>query len=178
MHQKTVNNACGNAQRAEKMSGTLMILPADDHKVLREAAAELIDHQPDLRVVGQAGTGEEAIERGMELQPDVVVMDAAMPRSNGLKATRRIVADFPNTRVLVLSAHQDAEHVIPLREAGATGYLSKTVSINELLAANRATSRGESVLPTPIASLVVKHISGELPPVKEHLLTASEALRS
>jgi DNA-binding NarL/FixJ family response regulator len=156
------------------MTVKISVLLADDHKVLREATAELIDHQPDMMVIGQVGTGEEAIEHVRDLQPNVVVMDIAMPRDNGLEATRQIVADFPETKVLVLSAHQDAEHVIPLLEAGAIGYLPKTVSLDELLAAIRATSMGESVLPTPIASLVVKHLSGELPQVKDDILTERE----
>jgi DNA-binding NarL/FixJ family response regulator len=101
-------------------------------------------------------------------------MDIAMPRQDGLEATRRIRAECPGTRVLVLSAHEDAGHVIPLLEAGATGYLPKTVSLNELLNAIRATSRGESVLPPSVASVVVRHLSGPKEEVREQVLTARE----
>lgn len=142
------------------MESKIRVLLADDHAVLREATAELVDHQPDMEVVGQAGTGEETIDQARTLRPDVVVMDIAMPRLDGLEATRRVVAECPATRVLVLTAHEDAEHVIPLLEAGATGYLPKTVSLNELLDAIRATSRGESALPPSVASVVVRHLSG------------------
>ena len=94
--------------------------------------------------------------------PDVVVIDAAMPRMNGVEATRQIVASCPKTRVLVLSAHEDQEHIIPMLESGAIGYLSKTVSLNELLEAIRSANQGISVLPPAIASVVVRYISGDL----------------
>ena len=156
------------------MEGEIRVLLADDHVVLREATAELVDHQPDMKVVGQAGTGQETIAQAQELRPDVVVMDIAMPRVNGLDATRCILAQCPETRVLVLTAHEDAEHVIPLLEAGAIGYLPKTVSLNQLLDAIRATSRGESVLPPSVASLVVRHLAGARERTAESELTSRE----
>jgi NarL family two-component system response regulator LiaR len=156
------------------MAGKIRVLLADDHVVLREATAELVEHQPDMEVVGQAGTGEETIARAIELRPDVVVMDIAMPRLDGLEATRRVVAECPGSRVLVLSAHDDAEHVIPLLQAGATGYLPKTVSLSELLAAIRATSQGESVLPPSVASVVIRHLSGARERPAEEELTRRE----
>jgi DNA-binding NarL/FixJ family response regulator len=155
-------------------SGKIRVLLADDHAVLREATAELVDHQADMVVVGQTGTGEETITSARQLRPDVVVMDVAMPRLDGLEATRRILAECPGTRVLALSAHEDAEHIIPLLEAGAVGYLPKTVSLNDLLDAIRASSQGESVLPPSIASVVVRHLRGETPPVPESDLTGRE----
>ena len=141
------------------MGSKIRVLLADDHAVLREATAELVDHQPDMKVVGQAGTGEETIAQAMILQPDVIVMDIAMPRIDGLEATRRIVKECPRTRVLVLTAYEEADQVIPLLEAGATSYLPKTVNLNELLDAIRATSRGESVLPPSVAAVVIRHLS-------------------
>jgi len=156
------------------MEGEIRVLLADDHVVLREATAELVDHQPDMKVVGQAGTGQETIAQARELRPDVVVMDIAMPRVNGLDATRCILAQCPETKVLVLTAHEDAEHVIPLLEAGAIGYLPKTVSLNQLLDAIRATSRGESVLPPSVASVVVRHMAGTTERTAECELTSRE----
>jgi DNA-binding NarL/FixJ family response regulator len=142
------------------VEGKIRVLLADDHAVLREATAELVDHQPDMEVVGQTGTGEDTISQAKALGPDVVVMDIAMPRLDGLEATRRIVAECTGTRVLILTAHADAAHVLPLLRAGATGYLPKTVGLNELLDAIRATSRGESTLPPSVASIVVRHMAG------------------
>jgi two-component system, NarL family, response regulator LiaR len=139
----------------------IRVFLADDHTVLREATAELVDHQPDMEVVGQAGTGEETVAQVQELHPDVVVMDAAMPRMNGIDATRLIISACPETRVLVLSAHEDEKHIIPMLEAGATGYLPKTVNLNELLGAIRSAYQGISILPPTIASVVVHHLTGE-----------------
>jgi NarL family two-component system response regulator LiaR len=144
----------------EPAGSKIRVLLADDHVVLREATAELVDHQPDMEVVGQAGSGEETIARALALRPDVVVMDIAMPRLDGLEATRRIRSGCRDTRVLVLTAHEDADHVLSLLEAGAVGYLPKTVSLNQLLDAIRATSRGESVLPPSVASVVVRYLAG------------------
>lgn len=148
-------------QRSEKMSTKIRVLLADDHVVLREATAELINHQPDMQVVGQASSGDETIELVNRLRPDLVAMDIAMPRMDGLEATRCIHNEHPNIKVLVLSAHQDADHIIPLLKAGATSYLPKTVNLDELLHAIRATSRGESILPPSIASVVIRRLSGE-----------------
>ena len=156
------------------MGSKIRVLLADDHAVLREATAELVDHQPDMVVVGQAGTGEETVRLTRQLRPDVVVMDIAMPRGNGLEATRHVAAEIPGTRVLVLTAHEDQDHVIPLLEAGAIGYLPKTVGLNELLGAIRAASRRESVLPPAIASVVVRHLSGEVEQTPGAALTARE----
>jgi DNA-binding NarL/FixJ family response regulator len=143
------------------MVGKIKVFLADDHTILREATAELVNNQPDMQVVGQAGTGEQTITLVKTLQPDVVVMDIAMPHTNGLDATHHIVTECPETRVLVLSAHQDEEHIMALLEAGAISYLPKTAGLNELLEAIRSTSRGESVLPTSVASIVVQSISGK-----------------
>ena len=156
------------------MESKIRVLLADDHVVLREATAELIDHQPDMCVVGQAGTGEETVALARELGPDVIVMDIAMPRLDGLAATRQVVAQSPEIRVLVLTAHEDEQHVLPLLEAGATGYLPKTVGLNALLEAIRATSRGESVLPPAVASIVVRHLAGKTPAAPEETLTPRE----
>lgn len=142
------------------MTEKIRVVLVDDHTVLREATAELVDHQPDMLVVGQVGTGEEAIAVVKAKQPDVVIMDIAMPRTNGLEATRCILKEHPNIHILVLSAHQDADNIIPLLEAGATSYLPKTVGLNELLNAIRATSRGESILPPSVASIVTRSLSG------------------
>ena len=156
------------------MRSKIRVLLADDHAVLREATAELVEHQPDMEVVGQAGTGEETIALVKELRPDVAVVDIAMPRLNGLEATCAIVAGCPETKVLVLTAHEDPEHIIALLEAGAVGYLPKTVRLNELLDAIRATSRGESVLPPSVASVVVRHLSRAGERVAEEALTPRE----
>jgi NarL family two-component system response regulator LiaR len=145
------------------MNSIIRVLLVDDHTVFREATAELIDHQPNMKITGQAGTGKEAISLAKQLQPDVVVLDIAMPRGSGLEVTKEISSSCPNTKILILSAHQDSEHVISLLEAGALSYLPKTASLNDLLSAINATARGESILPPTIASVVINHLSGKAP---------------
>jgi DNA-binding NarL/FixJ family response regulator len=142
----------------------IAVLLAEDHVVVREATAEIVDHQPDMYVVGQAGTGEETVSLAQALQPDVIVMDISMPRLNGLEATRRITAECPGCRVLVLTAHEEERYIVQLLEAGAVGYLPKTVGLDELLAAIRAVARGESVLPPSVAAVVVHHLAGKEAP--------------
>jgi DNA-binding NarL/FixJ family response regulator len=139
----------------------ITVLLAEDHAAVRQATAEVIDHQPDMRVVGQAGTGGEALRLTRQLQPDVVVMDIAMPHLNGLEATRQIADQCPQCRVLVLTAREEERFVIELLQAGAVGYLPKTVDLSELLEAIRAVARGESVLPPAVASVVVRYLAGE-----------------
>jgi DNA-binding NarL/FixJ family response regulator len=145
----------------------ITVLLAEDHAVVREATAEVVNHQPDMRVVGQAGTGEEAVALARQVRPGVVVMDIAMPRLNGLEATRRIAAECPECRVLVLTAHEEERYVIQLLQAGAVGYLLKTVGLDELLEAIRAAARGEPVLPPAVAAVVMRHVAGHKLP-EEH----------
>ncbi len=140
---------------------TISVLLAEDHAVLRQATAEVIEHQSDMQVVGQAGTGQEAVRLTRLLRPDVVVMDIAMPHLDGLEATRQIADQCPECRVLVLTAREEDRYVIELLRAGAVGYLPKTVDLGELLDAIRAVARGESVLPPAVASVVVSYLGGE-----------------
>ncbi len=140
---------------------TITVLLAEDHAVVRQATAEIIQHQADMRVVGQAATGEEAVRLASRENPDVVVMDIAMPHLDGLEATRQIRDRCPDTRVLVLTGREEEQYVVELLQAGAAGYLSKTVALDELLQAVRSVARGESVLPPAVASVVVRHMSGQ-----------------
>ncbi len=139
----------------------ITVLLAEDHAVVRQATAEVIDHQSDMRVVGQVGTGAEAVRLARQLQPDVVVMDIAMPHLSGLEATQQIAEDSPQCRVLVLTAREEEQYVIQLLQAGAVGYLPKTVDLGELLDAIRAVARGESVLPPAVAAVVVRYLAGD-----------------
>jgi DNA-binding NarL/FixJ family response regulator len=152
----------------------IRIVLAEDHVVVREATVEVLDHQPDMEVVGQAGNGEEAVALARDLQPEVVIMDIAMPRLNGLEATRQILQECPHCRVLVLTAHEEEGYIIQLLQAGAAGYLPKTVGLDELLAAVRAVVQGESVLPPAVAAVVLRHLSGRPGEPKVETLTERE----
>lgn len=111
----------------------IRVLLADDHGVVRDGLAQLLQKEPDIEVVGQAADGETALELALRLKPDVVVMDVGMPRLNGLEATRRIMSELPFTRVIGLSMHAEIDLAGGMCEAGAVGYLSKSVSPQTLI---------------------------------------------
>ncbi len=145
--------------------GTIAILLAEDHIITREGIHRLLDEEEDLNVVGEASDGEKAVQMTTDLQPDVVIMDIAMPVLNGIEATRQIKLMRPATAVLILSAYDDDEYVFSLLEAGAAGYLLKTASGDELTRAIRAVHRGEPVLDPVIARKVINRFRfpGKMP---------------
>jgi DNA-binding NarL/FixJ family response regulator len=138
------------------MSEAIRILLVDDHAMFRAGIRALIEAEDRLEVVGEASTGDEGVDKVRELKPDVVVMDLAMPGSNGLEATRRISALNLNTHVLVLTVHAEEEYLVPVVEAGASGYLTKTSADTDLLEAIRVVARGQVFLPPKAATLLLK----------------------
>lgn len=131
------------------------VLLADDHSMLRQGLRALLEASGKVKVVGEAATGQEAINLALTLNPDVVVMDLAMPGVNGSEATRQIKRLKPCIKVLVLSMHQSKEYVIELLRAGASGYLVKDASADELLHAILTVSSGEVYLYPSIATQLV-----------------------
>jgi DNA-binding NarL/FixJ family response regulator len=124
----------------------LRVVLADDHAILREGVRLVLEAQPDIAVVGEAGTGEEALALARALRPDVVVMDIAMPGLNGLEATRRLRAELPAVQVVVLTMHADEEYVRQVVQAGAAAYVLKQAAAQELVRALRAVRAGEAYL--------------------------------
>ena len=133
------------------------IIIADDHPLLREALRNVLQKQPDFEVIGEAGDGEEAVSLTTELIPDIVIMDISMPNLDGLEATRRIKAACPSVAVLVLTVHKDIEYIFGVLQAGASGYLTKTVYGDEVTNAVRALIYGETVLAPMVAQQVFKY---------------------
>jgi two-component system, NarL family, response regulator NreC len=133
----------------------ITILLADDHSVVRQGFRRILESQPDMEIVGEAGNGREAITEATRLTPDIVVMDVAMPELNGIEATRRLMESSPRTRVLALSMHKDAVYVREILRAGARGYLLKDAIDADLLAAVRAIAKGEAYLSPAIADAVL-----------------------
>jgi len=139
----------------------IRILLVDDHAVLRAGLRALLEAEPDLMVVGEAGTGEEGVELAARAQPDVVVMDLSMPGIGGLEATKRITAMGRNIRVLVLTMHGEEEHLLPVLDAGGSGYVHKRGADEELIEAIRTVARGDVFLYPNAAKLLLQGFRGK-----------------
>jgi NarL family two-component system response regulator LiaR len=135
----------------------IKILIADDHAVVREGTRQILEHEPDLQVVAEAGDGEEAVKLAGSSKPDVAIIDISMPKLDGIEATKKIKTLYPAIAVLILTAYDDDQFVFSLLEAGAAGYLLKSVRSRELIDAVRAVHGGESVLHPSIARKVLNH---------------------
>lgn len=138
----------------------IRVLLADDHAVLRAGLRVLINSQPDMEVVGEAATGEEAWRQADALRPDIVLLDLTMPGTGGIEATERIVRDCPAVRVLVLTMHDDVAYLRSVLAAGASGYVLKRSADTELLSAIRITHRGGIYLEPSLAGDVLQDAIG------------------
>jgi len=156
----------------------IRVVLVEDHAVVRQSLRQFLNRARDLEVVGEAGDGEQGVRVATELKPDVIVMDMAMPKVNGIEATRRIKKLCPSSAVLALTAYDYDQYVFALLEAGAAGYLLKDVSGSELMDAIRAVHRGDSVLHPAIARKVLAQFKQlAVKPGKEYtsgLLTEKE----
>jgi len=133
----------------------IKILIADDHAVVREGTRQILEREPDLEVVAEAGDGEVAVRLAGTSKPDVAIIDISMPKVDGIEATRQIKALYPGITVLILTAYDDDQFIFSLLEAGAAGYLLKSIRGRELIDAVRAVYAGESVLHPSIARKVL-----------------------
>jgi DNA-binding NarL/FixJ family response regulator len=134
---------------------TLRILVAEDHPLFRKGMISLLSSVPEFEVVGEAATGGEAVARAAQLQPDVILMDLQMPEVNGIEATRRILQESPNVRVLVVTLLEDDDSVFLALRAGARGYVLKDADEEEMVLAIRAVGRGEAIFSPTIATRVL-----------------------
>jgi DNA-binding NarL/FixJ family response regulator len=132
----------------------IAVLLADDHQIVREGFRSLLEHEPDIEVVGEAATGREAVQLTRKLRPAVVVMDIGMPLLNGLEATRQIRRDFPDTKVLILSAHSDEAYVEQVAALGAAGFLLKQTSSHVLAQAIREVQKGNTFYRPPLGQRI------------------------
>ncbi len=149
----------------------IRVVLADDHAVVRKGIREFLEEAPDITVVAEAVNGREALEAVEEHQPDVAVLDIQMPEMSGIEATRRIKARFPDVRVLILTAYDDDPYVFALVQAGASGYVLKTASADELVEAVRTVYGGDSALDPAIARKVVQRLaSGHPTPASEEIV--------
>ena len=134
---------------------TISVFLADDHAIVRDGLRALLNGQPEIEVVGEAIDGHDAVESAKELEPDVVIMDVAMPTLNGIEATRQIIQALPDVKVIILSMHATSEHIYLALQAGAAGYLLKESAGAEVIEAVHATVAGSRYLSQKISDTVV-----------------------
>lgn len=134
----------------------LTVLLAEDHKLVRQGIRQFLDRERDIKVVGEASDGEEAVRLTGELKPDIVILDISMPKLNGIEAAKQIKQLDPRTIMLILTAYDYEEYIFPILEAGAAGYLLKDMSGHELVDAIRTVYRGETVLHPAVARKLVE----------------------
>src|SRR5258706_5126616 len=135
----------------------ITVLLAEDHQIVREGFRSLLKHEPDIEVIGEAGSGRQAVQLTRKLRPAVVVMDIAMPLLNGLEATRQIRKDFPGTKVLILSAHSYDAYVEHVAGLGAAGFLPKQGSSEHLAKGIREVEKGNGFFTGAISKRVLRH---------------------
>ena len=136
----------------------LTLLVVDDHEVVRQGLASMLDRRPGFQVIAEAGTVADSIELARRFQPDLVVMDIRLPDGSGIEACRDIRAEFPATRVVMLTSYPDEEAVIAAIVAGASGYLLKQVRARDLVAALESVGRGESLLDPAVTEKVLERV--------------------
>ena len=136
---------------SDNVANKITVLLVDDHSLVRRGFRRILEDETDLAVIGEAGDGAEAVRLAKELQPRVIVMDCALPSMNGLDATRKILGAHPDTAVLMLSMHSEETWVHQALDAGARGYLLKSIVDMELVTAIRRVARGEIVLDPQVA---------------------------
>jgi two-component system, NarL family, response regulator DegU len=143
---------------------TIKVLVVDDHTIVREGTARMLELHPEVEVVGQAGSAREGLDKIRELQPEIVLMDIKMPGVNGIEATRLIKQEWPDIEVIVLSMYDEEEYVVEAVKAGATGYLLKDSSQEDLMRAIHIVHSGGSLIQPGLARKVLKefaHLSRE-----------------
>jgi DNA-binding NarL/FixJ family response regulator len=133
----------------------IRILLADDHTILREGLRTLLEHQPDMTVVAEAGDGRQAVRLAAETEPDVAVLDIGMPDLNGIEATRQILRVRPEVKVIALSMHGDRRFVVEMLRAGAVGYLVKDAAVEAVVSAIRQVDCGQVFLGPGVTDVVV-----------------------
>jgi DNA-binding NarL/FixJ family response regulator len=137
------------------MNEQVRILIADDHTIVRQGLARLLEEQSDFKVVGEATNGQIAVERSMALKPDVVIMDITMPRMNGIEAAKRIRKLLPKTKILILSMYSHEHYIHELLETGVSGYLLKDASGRDIINAIHAAMKNETFLSPTISKVLM-----------------------
>ena len=138
----------------------ITVLLVDDHEVVRQGLRAYLDAQPDIVVVGEASSGDEAIETAMEYLPDVMLLDLVMSGMGGVEAARKVKTATPRTQIVVLTSYHQDEFIFPAMQAGAISYILKDVGMEDLAEAVRKAARGEGVLHPRVAERVIQEVNG------------------
>ncbi|HMD81311.1 MAG TPA: response regulator transcription factor [Anaerolineales bacterium] len=142
------------------MAESISVLLVDDHAMVRQGVRAFLETQSGVSVVGEAGSGDEAIQLAGQLIPDVILMDLIMPNMDGVEATRRVKQVSPRSQIVVLTSYHEDEHIFPALKAGALSYILKDVSAEELASAVRKAAVGEAILHPRVAARVIKELQG------------------
>lgn len=153
------------------MTQKIKVILVDDHEMVRLGLKSFLNLQPDVEVVGEAGNGLDGISLALELKPDVVVMDLVMPEMSGVEATLKLLEEWKEAKILVLTSYLDNEKIYPVIEAGAKGYMLKTSSAAEILNAIQKVARGELAIETEVDKKIKAH---DMQPELHEDLTARE----
>ncbi|WP_093528013.1 response regulator transcription factor [Streptococcus macedonicus] len=153
------------------MTQKIKVILVDDHEMVRLGLKSFLNLQPDVEVVGEAGNGLDGINLALELKPDVVVMDLVMPEMSGVEATLKLLEEWKEAKILVLTSYLDNEKIYPVIEAGAKGYMLKTSSAAEILNAIQKVARGELAIETEVDKKIKAH---DMQPELHEDLTARE----
>lgn len=159
------------------MEGPVKLLLVDDHPIVRSGLRMLFLAEPGMQIVGEAGSGQEAVEAVGRLQPDVVIMDVSMPGMNGIEATRRIKAAHPGTAVLALTMYEDEQYFFEMLNAGASGYIPKRAAPDDLVSAIKVVAEGNVFLYSTLARFLMRDMAEKAatePEEGEEVLTARE----
>lgn len=139
----------------------IRVLFVDDHEMVRIGVTAYLSAQPDIEVIGEADNGKQAIELAMELRPDIILMDLVMKEMDGIEATKQIVEQWPEAKIIIVTSFLDDEKVYPALEAGATSYMLKTSKASEIAHAIRRTQQGESVLEPEVTGKMMLKMRGK-----------------
>ncbi len=153
------------------MTQKIKVILVDDHEMVRLGLKSFLNLQPDVEVVGEAGNGLDGINLALELKPDVVVMDLVMPEMSGVEATLKLLEEWKEAKILVLTSYLDNEKIYPVIEAGAKGYMLKTSSAAEILNAIQKVARGDLAIETEVDKKIKAH---DMQPELHEDLTARE----
>lgn len=158
-------------------TASFAVVLVEDHRIVREGTRQLLEHDPDIRVVGEASTGEDAVRLALELEPSVMLVDIQLKDMNGIDVIRNVARIAPQVRCVVLSAYDDYVYITEAFEAGAYGYLLKTVSAVELIAAVRTVAAGATVTDDRISQRLMERWRRKRPPMERLTPRETEVLR-